>query len=67
MSETMPLNEWPVSKLHTLRYMILSSSEIESFTENEKLMFAIDKMEFNETLKMAIKDAEERESKLPFS
>jgi len=66
MSETTPLNEWPVEKLYVLQYMVLRADPVDNLSEFECLRFAIDKMELNDLIKSAIKDAEEKLTELPF-
>jgi len=58
ISETMPLNQWPVDKLYYLKYMVLHSSKSIS-PENYKT-------EILEAIDAAIKDAEQELSQLPF-
>ncbi len=62
MSETTPLNEWPVEKLYTLQYIINSSFdpiiEIKDFKADKEIIINI--------IRSAIKDAEEKLNELPF-
>jgi len=61
ISETMPLNEWPVRELWSL-YGILSIGRFGAESNEER----DSAYEFMQVVKMAIKDAEERENKLPY-
>jgi len=61
VSETTPLNEWPLEDLTMLRQIFLL---MPVFTRHhEKIEFA---KRLLPIMEMAIKDAEERENKLPY-
>jgi len=61
ISETLPLNEWPSKKLKKLDH-ILKYTAVKCLTRNTYNSC----VEFQVVVKSAIKDAEEREAKLPF-
>jgi hypothetical protein len=61
ISETLPLNEWPSERLKDLEHIILLAAK-ESLSRRTYQYCR----EFQLVVKSAIKDAEEREAKLPF-
>jgi hypothetical protein len=61
ISETLPLNEWPSEKLKGLLNVIELGQIYSTYDPTNQ-----DCLEFKSCVIMAIKDAEERESKLPF-
>ncbi len=65
MSETTPLNEWPVDQLNVLKYMISTTTnpfsdktKRERFNQNRESLLSL--------VNIAIKDAEEKLNELPF-
>jgi len=59
ISETMPLNEWPACTLRNLK-IDLEMAQLKWTIKSSTTEMII------EVVKQAIKDAEEREAKLPF-
>lgn len=64
ISETMPLNEWPSVDLYKLRDLLLACDY--SIAGDRHFEIVTFEDELLKVLKTAIKDAQERESKLPF-
>jgi len=60
ISETLPLNEWPSEKLFQLYGILSVVFTADSKEERDEAYL------FMQVVKQAIKDAEERESKLPY-
>jgi hypothetical protein len=64
MSETTPLNEWPIDSLYRLSAMLKGSIEYDTIPHDPKWAEFIKK--YRSTLDQAIKDAEQTLLQLPF-
>jgi hypothetical protein len=65
MSETTPLNEWPVEKLYLLKSIFLTGIKFYN-TPLENKMLQNDINQIDIAISSAIKDAEEKLNELPF-
>jgi len=65
ISETLPLNKWPIEKLLMLQIIVDTCIEHKFIPEKENWQESI--VEINATLKSAIKDAQHELSQLPFN
>jgi len=65
VSETLPLNKWPLEKLLMMQIIVDTCIENKFIPEKENWKNSI--QEINDTMKMAIEDQKNELSQLPFN